>query len=216
MINSFFIITVITMNKKIIVILVTLIFVVSAFSAGATKYYNFESGPQGWTATGLWHWVNPSNSDWANARSGVGSFWYGDEDTGDFDTGTRNWGALTSPPLNNPYRMTFCTWWEVEGGDYFDRMEIRANDEDGYLFLLLNTGPMTSGGYGEEPTWVKHTVDLSQYPGTTRVVFYFDTIDASYNDLRGWYIDDVTIYERSSLPMHQIAKIVGITGLMRE
>jgi len=84
--------------KKIsfISIVVSVIFFLSIFSVAGGGIFNFEDGAQGWTTTGLWHWVTPSNSDYPNAHSGVGSFWYGDESTGDYDVGEQ-WNAYLSP-----------------------------------------------------------------------------------------------------------------------
>ncbi len=203
--------------KKILVTLVILFLLTSAFSVAGGGTYDFENGEQGWTSTGFWHWVTPSNSNYPNAHSGVGSFWYGLECNGSFDNGQTNSGMLISPLLSNPTTLTFWTWWEIEAADpnYFDLMQVTANDGEQYIFLQLNpnedpddyVGYYSSAGYNVSAIWVKHTVDLRKYPGTTRVVFYFDTGDPSYNYPRGWYIDDVQISSRS-LPMDRFLKIL--------
>jgi len=204
--------------KKIsfISIVVSVIFFLSIFSVAGGGIFNFEDGAQGWTTTGLWHWVTPSNSDYPNAHSGVGSFWYGDESTGDYDVG-ENSGMLISPPLANPSILTFWTWWEIEAlnPSTFDLMQITSDDGTKYLFLQLNpkddtydsSGDYSSGGYNVPGVWVKHTVNLRNYPGVSRVIFYFDSGDDEYNKYQGWYIDDVTIYE-SVVPVDKIQKIL--------
>ena len=203
--------------KKILVFSVILFLLTSAFSVAGAGTYDFEDGKQGWTGTGFWHWVTPSNSNYPNSHSGIGSFWYGLEGNGSFDNGLPNSGMLISPLLSNPTTLTFWTRWEIESADpnYYDLMQITANDGEQYVFLQLNptedpsdySGYYSSAGYNVPGTWVKHTVDLRQYPGTTRVVFYFDTVDASYNHPSGWYIDDVQIFS-NSLPIDKFLKIL--------
>jgi hypothetical protein len=212
--------------KKIsfISIVVSVIFFLSVFSVSAGGIFNFEDGEQGWTTTGLWHWVTPSNSGYPNAHSGVGSFWYGDESTGTYDVGYSE-GMLISPPLANPSILIFWTWWDIEGAEpsSYDLMQVIADDGSKYLFLQLNPKEdpehapdydpnedydwYSSGGYNVPGVWVKHTVDLRYYPGLDRVVFYFDSGDSQFNDYYGWYIDDVTIYE-SVVPVDKIQKIL--------
>ena len=204
--------------KKIsfISIVVSVIFFLSVFSVSAGGIFDFEDGPQGWTTTGLWHWVTPSNSAYPNAHSGAGSFWYGNESTGNYNIG-QNSGMLISPPLANPSILTFWTWWEIEGVEpsSHDLMQIIADDGSKYLFLQLNPkedpgdtdGYYSSRGYNVPGVWVKHTVNLRHYPGLDRVVFYFDTGDDMFNNHLGWYIDDVTIYE-SVVPVNKIQEIL--------
>lgn len=197
-------------------IVVSVIFFLSVFSVAGGGIFDFEDGTQGWTTTGLWHWVTPSNSAYPNAHSGVGSFWYGDESTGTYDVGT-NSGMLISPPLANPSILTFWAWWEIEAlnPSTYDLMQITSDDGTKYLFLQLNpkddtydpSGDYSSGGYNVPGVWVKHTVNLRHYPGVSRVIFYFDTRDSAENNYRGWYIDDVTIYE-SVVPVDKIQKIL--------
>jgi hypothetical protein len=212
--------------KKIsfISIVVSVIFFLSIFSVAGGGIFDFEDGAQGWTTTGLWHWVTPSNSAYPNAHSGVGSFWYGDESTRTYDVGYND-GMLISPPLANPSILIFWTWWDIEGAEpsSYDLMQVIADDGSKYLFLQLNPKEdpehapdydpdedydwYSSGGYKVPGVWVKHTVDLRHYPGLDRVVFYFDSGDSQYNDYYGWYIDDVTIYE-SVVPVDKIQKIL--------
>lgn len=205
-------------EKSYISLIIIVILFFSSFFCVAGLNSDFEEGPQGWTTTGFWHWVSPSTSNYPEAHSGVASFWYGLEANGSYGNGQANSGMLISPPLKNPSLMTFWTWWDIEavGPANYDLMQVTANDGTKYLFLQLNPqespsdvfGWYSSGGHNVPAVWVKHTVDLRQYPGTNRVIFYFNTVDNYYNDdYYGWYIDDVLIYE-NSIPIDQIQKII--------
>ena len=81
--------------------------------------YNFEKSSAGWEATGMWHIVDET-SQYRNANSGVSSFWYGNDVTGNYDSGTANSGRLVSPPINlkgsTNATLTFWYWYQTEYG----------------------------------------------------------------------------------------------------
>lgn len=190
----------------------------------------FESATN-WTATGLWHrQVNDptivntadplylptgdtSGGRIPSAYAGDYCYWYGDPATGNYVTGDRTVGSLTSPWIDltsavNPV-LTFWSWFEVEGlaslANEYDQMIVRisTNGVDFDELARLNPGtawdsnqPYTSGGFNVPGIWVRESLDLGAYTGqTVRIRFTFDSDDEQYNFYRGWFIDDVSVAE---------------------
>jgi hypothetical protein len=79
---------------------------------------DMESGANGWGADGLWHQVQDGVSPYPNSYSPTHSWWYGQDATGDYDTGAANTGNLTSPPIEIPpavpAQLSFWQWYETE------------------------------------------------------------------------------------------------------
>jgi hypothetical protein len=87
-----------------------------------------ESGAPAWTRDGLWHVTERF------ATEGSHSLWYGDENSGTYDTGTTNQGSLTSPVLDlgaSPSAvLTFQEYLETENSPYYDRADVLITDVD--------------------------------------------------------------------------------------
>lgn len=157
---------------------------------------DMESGVSGWSANGLWHQVD-GNSPYPTSYSGSHSWWYGQDSTGDYDTGVANSGDLTSPPVHIPESgnyLRFRYWYETETQQPDrDQRWVQISVDDGSFenLLQLHDDPMRK--------WLRSpAIDLAGYVGhTVRVRFHFDTLDDAYNDYRGWYVDD---FEISSTP----------------
>jgi hypothetical protein len=79
---------------------------------------DMESGINGWSTDGLWHQVQDGVSPYPNSHSPTHSWWYGQDSTGDYNTGGANSGNLTSPPLAIPdganATLSFWQWYETE------------------------------------------------------------------------------------------------------
>lgn len=169
-----------------------------------TPYFDdMESGTKGWTSDGLWHQVvNETGAPpWNISHSPMHSWWYGQDMTGDYDNGARNWGYLTSPPID----LTTATDAELEFA---------------YLYETESTGPLVDKRWveirmGENPwqgleqlfgdamgKWVLKTIDLTPYVGDIiQIRYYFDTINNINNNYRGWYIDDVSVVVTGNNPI---------------
>jgi len=169
----------------------SLIVAIPVFSDNYT--YNFEKGSEGWEASGMWHIVG-EKSQFRNANSGVSSYWYGNDTTGNYDSGTANSGRLISPPINlkgaEKATMTVWYWYQTESaGKLYDQrfVQVREIGKTEWIELeQLNGDPMQ--------VWTQKIFDLSQYKGKViEVSFYFDMSDELANDYRGWYIDDVEV-----------------------
>ena len=70
-----------------------------------------ENGINEWTASGLWHQVSTSNSPYPASYSPTHSWWYGQDDTGNYNTGTANSGNLTSTPIYIPSTGYYLRFW---------------------------------------------------------------------------------------------------------
>jgi len=152
-----------------------------------------ESGTNDWTATGLWHQVDQYTSPYPESHSWSHSWWYGQDGSGDYDTGSANSGHLTSPPVYIPstgYYLRFWSWYETEthGGSWDTRWVQISVDGGAFDDVLQLAGdPMQE--------WIPSpAIDLSPYAGSViQFRFAFDTVDDQYNNYRGWYVDDFSI-----------------------
>lgn len=114
-----------------------------------------EMGLNGWNATGLWHQVEDGVSPYPNSYSPTHSWWYGDDNSGNYDTGNTNNGSLTSPPIvitnNVQAELSFRYWYETETflspmAIYFDNYHDTDNDDinggnyTGWANTLINNG----------------------------------------------------------------------------
>ncbi|MCD4655103.1 right-handed parallel beta-helix repeat-containing protein [bacterium] len=158
-----------------------------------------ENDGAGWSATGLWHVVDTgSGNPCAKAHDGTKSFWYGLDETCNYDTGTWNSGELISPPLLLAENITFNFWsWEEVGPHSFfgfgDNRIVYISEDDGQTWdlVFLHESNTTD--------WEQHSIDIEAWAyKTVRIKFVFDTIDEFENDYPGWYIDDIMI--ESSVP----------------
>ena len=165
---------------------------------------DMESGPDKWDATGLWHIVSTATNPYGEAASGTHSWWYGQDLTGNYDTGVANSGRLESRPfpLAAGSELWFMTWEQVEPtfdlplpGNPFDRRRVWISTDAGSTWdpipLYYSNVATTSG-------WSQVTVDVSSYSSPNAMIaFEFDTIDDYANNYRGWYVDDVSVAPNS-------------------
>lgn len=152
---------------------------------------DFDDGASGWTFTGLWHVTS------RRAYSDGHSAWYGQENSGDYDTGSTNSGSLISPtlaiPKGNPL-LEFQSWYETEGGSYYDEMTVEIKPKGQSSWSLLKE----IGGNMYE--WQAQSISLEDHQGEdAKIRFRFDTRDSVYNDYEGWYVEDVTVRNRDKI-----------------
>ncbi len=153
---------------------------------------DFEGGASSWTSSGLWHLTSESDQ-YGDSKSGSKSMWYGQAGSGDYNTGERTNGALTSPsvyvPPSSEAQLTFQHWFKTESYDgEYDQVKVIINGEEVYY------KDTSDPNVGSENDFVKKTIDISEYAGQQlQVKFVFDSVDGNANDYRGWYVDDVSI-----------------------
>ena len=96
-----------------------------ANSSGVVFEDDIEGGQSGWTASGLWH-ISEHRS-----HSATHSWYYGQEGSWNYDTGSANSGSLTSPPIDLPPGVTlsFSYWLQTEDyGSPYDGAHIQLDD----------------------------------------------------------------------------------------
>jgi len=165
-------------------------------SASSGLNETFEGGTSGWSATGLWHLV--SNSNCASPEPGYFSpthaFYYGKDDSCDYDTGATTSGDLTSPLISgitNESILQFRYFRVVEdfGGGY-DNTEVYILSDGGPTKVFsLDSGDPSTSSWATSPQ-----ISLAPFAGKQiQIRFRFDSVDAAHNSYPGWFIDDVTV-----------------------
>lgn len=158
-----------------------------------SQSFNFETGEQGWNAdptlgAGLWHLTTHRGGE--VGHSAVTSFWYANENTGTFDTGSRTTGAIVSPtvPIGDNTQLSFQYTLETEGGTFYDRAVVQISTDGGTNWSDLLSPP------SQASDWTMAAADLSAYSGTNaKFRFLFDSVDGVSNSYEGWLVDDVAI-----------------------
>lgn len=163
---------------------------------------DMEAGLDNWTATGLWH-IADAASNYPNAYNGAASWWYGQEATGNYDTGMANSGYIQTGPITIPSDAA-AAWlrfwsWEYTEADWSNTYDTRkvytsTNGTDWTQVWQSNTNNDTA-------QWYEALIDLSSETGKSIYLrFEFDTVDGSHNGYRGWYLDDISVgYDRIQL-----------------
>ena len=136
----------------------------------------------------LWH----KNTN--RTTSGTGSWHYGIETTGDYETGAPNAGALTSSTIRVPSEnavLNFDEWLDSESHSDYDIALLQISTDGGISWTNVVRSSPTNG------SWASRSVDLSNHAGqAVHLRFHFDTVDAAYNDFEGWYVDRLRFGDR--------------------
>nr|MDO8116638.1 hypothetical protein [Candidatus Sigynarchaeota archaeon] len=157
---------------------------------------DFESGTSKWTTiTGFWH-LTTTASTWPNpCHSPISSMWYGQEGTGNYATGARTQGELTSISIDlsllSTASLEFFYWLQGEGGSW----------DYGYVYVWNGaTWVLLWQSNANVAPWQKVVLDISPYCGNPsfRLRFYFDSLDGINNNFRGFLVDDVKVYGSST------------------
>lgn len=162
----------------------------------------FESGATGWAATGLWHLANNSSCASPGYSSATHAFYYGQDATCNYSTGSSNTGTLTSPPvtgITSTSELSFNYYRRVESynGSY-DRTQVHVIRSNGTATQVFNLDSRNASS----TTWQSSgNLSLSAFAGDTiRIRFTFNTVDSLANNFTGWLIDDVKVTAGSSCP----------------
>jgi hypothetical protein len=161
--------------------------VMDAAFSGATM-------PAGWTSTGLWHLGNTCGPTGGTPCAGNSWAYYGQNATCTYNTGTANSGNLVSPPMQIPTlvpgataSLTYCYSLQTENSAGHDKAEVLINGTQAEIAA-------ESAG-----TWTSHTIDMTPYSGqTVTLTFRFDTVDAVFNNFRGWQINQVRVVAQAT------------------
>jgi subtilisin family serine protease len=155
---------------------------------------NMESGPSNWTIAGsdgvggpaLWHLSTH------RANSPATAFYYGKEDTLNYSTGGRNFGSITSVPIDLGARtdssLSFTHFLRTESVPPHDTARVQVSSDSGATWSDVYVTSLSTAGM------VRQDINLSAYDGRVILLrFSFDTGDSVFNAFEGWVIDDVTV-----------------------
>jgi hypothetical protein len=172
-----------------------------AFGRGSLKHQaQFDASPvgatraNGWQGSGLWHVSE------RRASTCCGSFYYGLESTGNYDTGATNFGSLVSPVLDlstasHPV-LEFDIWQSTQIAP-FDTVWIRLSTDGGATYPIQRSilGQPTLNLATRLVEFRQVRIDLAPLAGTStaRIQFYFDTLDPVFNRDEGVYVDNIQV-----------------------
>ncbi len=156
---------------------------------------DFENSITGWTYSGLWHLVTDgATAAPASSISPSHAFWYGQESTGNYDTGLTSTGGLTSPVFSIPaglerVYLMFYSWEETENFPGYDVRQVYIGPPANPFETLIFDSEASPS------SWRRLLITIPpSYIGTSVVLtFYFDTGDEFDNAYRGWMIDDIMV-----------------------
>jgi len=166
---------------------------------------DFEDQPlDQWTIIDLAENQLPGNEiiwieDDARAHSGMRSLYLGDPEIKNFDTGKMVASAAVSSPITpsgeGPLTLVMWVWADVEDGDLWDVLSVVVKTESGDI-------PAWTKQYGfPMSVWTPVKVDLSAFAGSTfHISLVFNSVDDSFNDTEGLYLDDVFLLQRAPPP----------------
>jgi len=155
-------------------------------------------GMADWDAEGLWHKVDAGDivaPPWNISNSGDWSWWYGQDLTGDHDTGGQNTGMLASPPIDltgtSFAGLGYEDWYD--GDTWANILQVKISVDDGDWQSIENINTMAT----PLRVWTHHSVNLDAYTGSiVKIGFWFDLGQFGWGGMNapnGWYIDDVVI-----------------------
>ena len=142
------------------------------------------ASPQVTGYAGLWHQTSIDNKQ--------NVWYYGQEPDMNFNTGSKNSGALTmqvdlssasSPTLDFEHK------YATEGGSTYDKLRIMVGND--VLWQRTDKQSLDSSG---SLGWVSESIDMSKYAGgTVTVTFDFNSVDGVANTYFGWAIYNAQI-----------------------
>ena len=181
--------------KKIVLILLAMLFTASLAFGQTALDENFESGtwlPTGWTQQQIGDRAGWSEST-TQAHSPTRSAFHNDDDV---TTGCNDW--LITPVMDlSTYTTPQLAYWEyVNYGSYAEAHNVKySTDYSGSGDPTLATWTLLNGAIGTEDTWVEKGPYNLPASATVYVAFQYTGDYASE-----WWIDDVTVAEAPSCP----------------
>jgi hypothetical protein len=163
---------------------------------GAGLDDDLEGDTSGWSTSGLWHLVDSSTCASPGYSSPTHAFYYGQDGTCDYATGSQTSGDLISPVMSGIVATSTLSF------DYFRQVESYsgAYDKTEVAVATAGSGSWTTvwsrdSSDASENAWTASgAIDLSAWDGQSiEVRFRFDSLDGSYNTFVGWLIDDLVV-----------------------
>jgi len=157
--------------------------------------WNFSDGEQDWQSASLWHL---SDSCFTGTNQGSPKYFhFGKDLCGDYDFNLRMVGALYSPAIqgknNQQLSLSFDQFLETENQpNLYDKATVKIKSygaADSTAITLVSPQNNTTG-------WQNKKIDLPlslTNNSIFQIIFDFDSIDTGNNNLKGWFIDNVSI-----------------------
>jgi len=171
------------------------------FSAadGSASLEGFTIDNTGAATLGLWHLSTGRGEQ--TGHSADDSLYFG---TGEGATGGGNYnvghtaGRVTSAAIDlrglATAELSFNYFLNVEPGTTSDLPRVKLVQADGSFQTIASKSTGLQSVPSSTLTWSAATIDLTGYVGNTvQIQFEFDTVDNQFNNLEGWYIDDVVV-----------------------
>ena len=157
---------------------------------------NFDDGSANcWAMDGLWHISSVRSASPSN------SAWYGDETNGDYDTGAANSGSMQrSVDLTNVSTLDFDYHLDNEESPgvttgTWDIFSVGVSTDSGGTWTTIadhTTTPALLDNFDGSGIFTAVSLDLSAYTGqTVKIRFFFDTVDGSFNNFQGTFVDNI-------------------------
>jgi len=172
----------------------------------------FEDGLGNWEGEnlGLWHVTKapPKPNVDLSGRGNVA--YYGKDETGNYNTGARTYGYLTSNPFAldgaSFFQVTFDYWREVEfyGAGGYDQTYVQVRFLIGTSWSTWYTvwsRDCATPSTPSEKAWTTATSGPYSVPSGAikmQIRFVFDSVDRFYNNYVGWLIDNVKVAKATS------------------
>ena len=119
-------------------------------------------------------------------------------------------GAVTSPVIDvsgvDTVWLSYYDFWEMEPlSSGYDQRELRLST-DGQTWNALPTG------HGDDNNqWVWRKIELSALAGHQLLVrFHFDSVDDSYNDGAGWFVDELRLTTSEPFLPDEVCLLVAV------
>lgn len=174
-------------------------------TANACQAFDFQTGNQGFTvvadfgtgvATPLWHLANAVCRAFLSGHTTPFTFYYGQDNGCNYNTGVRNAASLISPPISltttfPPYSLGFNYLLFVEAGG-FDTTFVDVSTNNGATWTQV----LSKANLINDNQWHNVAKDITSVVGSAtsvRVRYRFDSIDNIANSTTGWHVDDVLV-----------------------
>jgi hypothetical protein len=153
-------------------------------------------GSIAWTATGLWHRATSSSCASPGYASAVTAWYFGQDSSCNYDTGSTTSGSLTSPTIagvTSSSTLSFKFFRDVEqaSGDYDEtRVEVAVAGGNEWTTVWSKDSDDASA-----KAWTDSgALSLAAFAGKSiQIRFSFDSKDNYANEQVGWMVDDVRV-----------------------
>lgn len=156
-------------------------------------FEDFDDGSaNGWTLGGLWHVSDAC----ATAPSAPNYVAYNQDSDCEYSTGSRTTGSatfevnLTGATVGT---LKFDHRWETESyaNGAYDIMRVQVSTDGGSTWTTLKQWDSRDAN---QLSWAGYSLDLDAYTGgTTKLRFFFDSVDGVANTYEGWFVDNVEV-----------------------